>query len=90
VHQLLKALLKMMAGKKYPGVNAIAPTFVETPLTRPMFEEKGFRDSVLKNIPLGRIANTKDVAGAAVYLASEASSMVTGHVLLVDGGWTAH
>ncbi len=72
------------------NVNAIAPTFVETPLTKPMFEEKGFRDSVLRNIPLGRIAQTNDITGAVVYLASEASNMVTGHVLLIDGGWTAH
>ena len=62
----------------------------ETPLTKPMFEEKGFRDSVLANIPLGRIAQTKDITGAIIYLASEASNMVTGHVLLIDGGWTAH
>ncbi|HUL29345.1 MAG TPA: glucose 1-dehydrogenase [Thermodesulfobacteriota bacterium] len=72
------------------NVNAIAPTFVETPLTKPMFEEKGFRDSVLGNIPLGRIAQTRDITGAVIYLASEASNMVTGHVLLIDGGWTAH
>ena len=71
------------------NVNAIAPTFVETPLTKPMFEEKGFRDSVLGNIPLGRIAQTRDITGAIIYLASEASNMVTGHVLLIDGGWTA-
>jgi 3-oxoacyl-[acyl-carrier protein] reductase len=72
------------------NVNAIAPTFVETPLTKPMFEEKGFRESVLGNIPLGRIAQPKDITGAVIYLASEASNMVTGHVLLIDGGWTAH
>ncbi len=72
------------------NVNAIAPTFVETPLTKPMFEEKGFRDSVLGKIPLGRIAKPKDITGAVIYLASEASNMVTGHVLLIDGGWTAH
>ncbi len=72
------------------NVNAIAPTFVETPLTRPMFEERGFRDSVVSQIPKGHIANLKDVTGAALYLAADASAMVTGHVLLVDGGWTAH
>jgi NAD(P)-dependent dehydrogenase (short-subunit alcohol dehydrogenase family) len=72
------------------NVNAIAPTFVETPLTKPMFEEQGFRESVLREIPMGRIAQTKDITGAVIYLASEASSMVTGHVLLIDGGWTAH
>ena len=72
------------------NVNAIAPTFVETPLTKPMFEEQGFRESVLREIPMGRIAQTKDITGAVIYLASEASNMVTGHVLLIDGGWTAH
>ena len=72
------------------NVNAIAPTFVETPLTKPMFEEKGFRDSVLGKIPMGRVAQTKDITGEIIYLASEASNMVTGHVLLIDGGWTAH
>ncbi len=72
------------------NVNAIAPTFVETPLTKPMFEEKGFRESVLREIPLGRTAQTNDITGAVIYLASEASNMVTGHVLLIDGGWTAH
>jgi NAD(P)-dependent dehydrogenase (short-subunit alcohol dehydrogenase family) len=72
------------------NVNAIAPTFVETPLSKPMFEEKGFRESVLREIPLGRIAQPKDITGAVIYLASEASNMVTGHVLLIDGGWTAH
>jgi NAD(P)-dependent dehydrogenase (short-subunit alcohol dehydrogenase family) len=85
-------LTKVMAIEWAPyqiNVNAIAPTFVETPLTKPMFEEKGFRDSVLGNIPLGRIAQTKDITGAVLYLASEASNMVTGHVLLIDGGWTA-
>jgi NAD(P)-dependent dehydrogenase (short-subunit alcohol dehydrogenase family) len=71
------------------NVNAIAPTFVETPFTKPMFEEKGFRDFVLSRIPMGRIAKTKDITGAIVYLASGASDMVTGHVLLIDGGWTA-
>jgi 2-deoxy-D-gluconate 3-dehydrogenase len=71
------------------NVNAIAPTFVETPLTKPMFEEKGFRDSVLGKIPMGRIAQPRDVTGAIIYLASEASNMTTGHVLLIDGGWTA-
>jgi NAD(P)-dependent dehydrogenase (short-subunit alcohol dehydrogenase family) len=71
-------------------VNAIAPTFIETPLAKAMFEEKeGFREFVLGNIPLGRIGKPEDVVGAAIYLASDASDLVTGHVLLVDGGWTA-
>jgi 2-deoxy-D-gluconate 3-dehydrogenase len=71
-------------------VNALAPTFIETPMTRPMFQDKDFRDYVLGNISLGRLAKPEDIVGAAIYLASDASDMVTGHVLLVDGGWTAH
>src|SRR4051794_4806015 len=69
-------------------VNAIGPTFVETPLTRPMFEDQAFREDVLGRIPLGQLGKPEDVACAVVYLASPASDMVTGHTLLVDGGWT--
>ena len=72
------------------NVNAVAPTFVETNLTRPMFEEKEFRDYVMSNILFDRMASPKDVSAGVLYLASDASDMVTGHVLLVDGGWTAH
>ena len=70
-------------------VNAVGPTFVETPLTRPMFEDQAFREDVMGRIPLGRLATPQDIAGAIVYLASAASDMVTGQTLLVDGGWTA-
>jgi 2-deoxy-D-gluconate 3-dehydrogenase len=70
------------------NVNAIAPTFVETPFSKPMFEKEGFREYVLGNILLGRIGQPQDVVGAVIYLASEASNLVTGHVLLIDGGWT--
>jgi 2-deoxy-D-gluconate 3-dehydrogenase len=70
-------------------VNAIAPTFVETPLTRPMFEDKEFHRDVLARIPLGRLAQPEEIAGAAVFLSSPAAAMITGHTLLVDGGWTA-
>lgn len=69
--------------------NTIAPTFVETPMTRPFFEDAAFRASVLTNIKLGRLATTEDLMGALVFLASDASAMVTGTSLLVDGGWTA-
>ena len=72
------------------NVNAIAPTFIETPLAGPMLEDKEFRDYVLGNISLGRVGKPQDVVGAVIYLASAASDMVTGHVLLIDGGWTAH
>jgi 2-deoxy-D-gluconate 3-dehydrogenase len=71
------------------NVNAVGPTFIDTPLTRPMFADPAFRDEVLRNIPLGRIGRPEDVVGAVVFLASPAADMVTGHTLLVDGGWTA-
>jgi 2-deoxy-D-gluconate 3-dehydrogenase len=71
------------------NVNAVGPTFVETPLTRPMFENKEFYNDVLSRIPLGRLGKPEDVVGAAVFLSSPAADMVTGHTLLVDGGWTA-
>jgi 2-deoxy-D-gluconate 3-dehydrogenase len=71
------------------NVNAVGPTFIDTPLTRPMFEDAAFRAEVLGRIPLGRIGRPEDVAGAVVYLASSAADLVTGHTLLVDGGWTA-
>jgi 2-deoxy-D-gluconate 3-dehydrogenase len=71
------------------NVNAVAPTFVETPLTKPMFEDPAFKENVLARIPLGRLAKPEDIVGAVVYLSSAAADMVTGHTLLVDGGWTA-
>jgi NAD(P)-dependent dehydrogenase (short-subunit alcohol dehydrogenase family) len=70
-------------------VNAVAPTFVETPLTRPMLEDETFRADVLRRLPIGRIGVPEDVVGAVVFLASQQASLVTGHVLAVDGGWTA-
>lgn len=70
-------------------VNAVAPTFIETPLSKPMLAKEEFRKYVLGNIPLGRVGKPEDVIGAVIYLASEAANMVTGHVLVVDGGWTA-
>jgi NAD(P)-dependent dehydrogenase (short-subunit alcohol dehydrogenase family) len=71
------------------AVNAVAPTFVETPLTRPMLEDEDFRADVLRRLPIGRIGLPSDVVGAVVFLASQQASLVTGHVLAVDGGWTA-
>lgn len=70
-------------------VNTIAPTFIETPMTRPFFENKAFLDEVLGKIKLGRLGQVGDVAGAAVFLASDASSLMTGSALMLDGGWTA-
>ena len=70
-------------------VNAVAPTFVETPLTRPMLAEPAFREDVLRRLPIGRVGTVEEVVGAVVFLASDQASLVTGHVLAVDGGWTA-
>ncbi len=69
--------------------NTIAPTFIDTPMTRPFFEDTTFRASVLAKIKLGRLGTVEDLMGAIVYLASPASALVTGTSLVVDGGWTA-
>jgi 2-deoxy-D-gluconate 3-dehydrogenase len=71
------------------NINGVAPTFLKTPFTAPMFENEAFREEVLSNIPLGRIGEVDDVLGAVVFLASSAADLVTGHTILVDGGWTA-
>jgi 2-deoxy-D-gluconate 3-dehydrogenase len=70
-------------------VNAIAPTFVNTPLVAALLESEEVRQEVLSRIPLGRLAEPEDIVGAVLYLASPAAAMVTGHTLVVDGGWTA-
>jgi NAD(P)-dependent dehydrogenase (short-subunit alcohol dehydrogenase family) len=70
-------------------VNTIAPTFIETPLTAPFFEDAAFRANVLSRIKLGRLGRVEDLMAAIAYLACDASSLVTGTSLVVDGGWTA-
>ena len=69
--------------------NTLAPTFVETPLTRPFLADEAFRANVLTRIKLGRIGQISDLTGAILYLASPAASLVTGTSIIVDGGWTA-
>lgn len=69
--------------------NTIAPTFVETPMTRPFFADPAFKAGVLARIKLGRLGRVEDLMGAALFLAGDASAMVTGTSLVVDGGWTA-
>jgi NAD(P)-dependent dehydrogenase (short-subunit alcohol dehydrogenase family) len=88
VEGLTKALAIELAPMSIRVV-AVAPTFVETPMTKPFFEDTAFLAGVLTSIPLGRLASPEDVAAAVVFLASDAASMVTGTSLLVDGGWTA-
>jgi NAD(P)-dependent dehydrogenase (short-subunit alcohol dehydrogenase family) len=85
---LTKALAVELAPQKI-RVNTVAPTFAETPMTKPFFADQAFRDSVLSQIPLGRLAQVEDIIGAIVFLASPAAAMITGTSLLVDGGWTA-
>jgi len=88
----IEGLTKAMAVELAPQgirVNSVAPTFVETPMTAPMFQRKEFSDWVHARIPLGRLGQPQDVAAAIVFLCSPASSMITGTSLLVDGGWTA-
>ena len=70
-------------------VNTICPTFIETTLTKPFFENKAFLADVLTKIKLGRLGQVTDLMVPVVFLASDASALMTGSSLLVDGGWTA-
>jgi NAD(P)-dependent dehydrogenase (short-subunit alcohol dehydrogenase family) len=69
--------------------NTIAPTFIETPMTRPFLADPAFKASVLQKIKLGRLGQVEDLMGAILFLASDASLLMTGTSLVVDGGWTA-
>jgi NAD(P)-dependent dehydrogenase (short-subunit alcohol dehydrogenase family) len=70
-------------------VNTLAPTFIETPMTRPFFQNEAFRKDTLNRIKLGRLGQLEDLTGAIVFLASNAAALMTGTSLVVDGGWTA-
>jgi NAD(P)-dependent dehydrogenase (short-subunit alcohol dehydrogenase family) len=69
-------------------VNAVAPTYLMTPGTRPHLEKAEFRQSVLSRIPVGRVGSIHDIAHAVRFLSHPDSSLITGEVLMVDGGWT--
>ena len=70
-------------------VNAVAPTFIYTPGTADRLDNPAYREGVVARLPIGRVGTIADVAAAVIYLASPAGAMVTGTVLVVDGGWTA-
>ena len=70
-------------------VNTLCPTFIETPMTKPFFNDEAFKANVLSKIKLGRLGKVEDLMGAVVFLASDASALMTGAPLMVDGGWTA-
>lgn len=70
-------------------VNAVAPTFIKTPMTEPMLADPDFMAFVKRMIPMGDIGVPEDIAAAVLYLCSDGAAMVTGHSLVVDGGWTA-
>jgi len=87
----LSHLTKVLALEWAPNgirVNAIAPTFIRTELTESTLSKPGWAEELLSRIPLGRLGNPEDVAGAVVYLFSDEASLVTGHVLTIDGGYT--
>ena len=89
----IEGLSKAMAVELGPQgirVNAVAPTFIETPMTRPYLEDPAFAEFVRSMIKMDRFGSVDDVAAAVLYLASPASGIVTGTSLRVDGGWTAH
>ncbi|WP_026759152.1 SDR family NAD(P)-dependent oxidoreductase [Sediminimonas qiaohouensis] len=81
--------LAVELGPKQIRVNTICPTFIETPMTRPFLEDESFRETVLSKIKLGRLGQVDDVTGAALFLAADASSLMTGSAVMLDGGWTA-
>jgi NAD(P)-dependent dehydrogenase (short-subunit alcohol dehydrogenase family) len=88
----IEGLTKAMAVELAPkGVRvvSIAPTFIETPLTKPFFDDPATRKWILDRIPRGRAGTLDEVANAVVFLASPAAGLVTGSALLADGGWTA-
>lgn len=88
----LEGMVKAMAiewGKSSIRINTVCPTFIRTPLTKPTFENPERVAWIMDKIKLDRVGEVEDIMGAVLYLASDASGLVTGTSLLIDGGWTA-
>jgi NAD(P)-dependent dehydrogenase (short-subunit alcohol dehydrogenase family) len=88
----VEGMTKAMAVELAPHgirVNAVAPTFIETPMTEPFLRDPGFRADVVRQIPLGRVGEVADVVAAVLFAASPAARLMTGASLVIDGGWTA-
>ena len=88
----IEGMTKALAWERGPAgirVNTVCPTFIETAFTAPMFSDAAFRELVVGKIALGRLGRVEEVMGPIVFLASEASSLMTGSALMLDGGWTA-
>jgi NAD(P)-dependent dehydrogenase (short-subunit alcohol dehydrogenase family) len=86
---LITKVLALEWAKYNIRVNAIAPTVIRTPMIDKVFADPEVRKELTARIPLGKFGEPEDVAGAVIFLASDAAKMITGHILLVDGGWTA-
>ena len=88
IEQLTKVLALEWSASNVQ-VNAIGPTYFETELTRPLFEDPDRNRFITERTPMGRWGQPDELAGSVIFLASQASDYITGHTLMVDGGWTA-
>ena len=79
--------LALDLGKYKINVNAIAPGVIETPMTKDLLEDEKIKSALLEKVPYGRIGKPEDIANAVAFLVSDESEYITGHTLVVDGGW---